>query len=79
MGWESLVNGALLAMAATQFQVLLTTDSGLRFQQNVAKLPIGVVALRAHSNRLADLLPLVPKVEAALLTIQPGQLVEIKE
>ena len=79
MGWDSLVNGALLAMASTQFEVFMTIDSGIRFQQNIAKLPIAVIALRARSNRLTDLLPLIPKLEAALSSIQPGQFIEVKE
>ena len=52
MKWTSLGNGALLEQAATAFDVLLTADQNIEFQQNLATLPIAVVVLVADSNRL---------------------------
>lgn len=67
MGWDETVNGALLKLAEQQFDVLVTTDENLAFQQNVTKFEIAVVVLRARSARLRHLRELVP----ALLTILP--------
>ena len=65
-GWASLGNGALLRQAATTFDVVLTADQNIEFQQNLATLPLAVVVLVAESNRLEALEPLVPEVLDAL-------------
>ena len=73
MGWAGKKNGELLAlMASAAFEVLLTVDQNLRYQQNLAGAAVAVVVMVAPSNRLADLIPLVPKVESALVGIQSG-------
>jgi hypothetical protein len=78
MGWEELRNGQLLATAAAHhFQVLISTDKGLRHEQDLRALPLSVVVMRAKSNRLVDLLPLVPHVHSVLPTLEVVQLVEI--
>lgn len=59
MGWTGIKNGELLALAAADFEVFVTVDRNLSFQQNIANLPLAVVVLRAQSNRLSDLRPLV--------------------
>ena len=74
IGWAGVQNGALLAAAETRFDVLLTMDSNMLYQQNFANLRIAVIALKARSNRLADTRPLMPKVLAALGHLQPGTL-----
>jgi len=78
MGWEGLKNGKLLAAAGASFEVLLTVDQNIKAEQNLSALPISVIVLIANSNRLRDLLPLVPSVETVLTTIRPGQLIEIR-
>ena len=65
-GWASLGYGALLREAATTFDVVLTADQNIEFQQNLATLPLAVVVLVAESNRLEALEPLVPEVLDAL-------------
>jgi hypothetical protein len=50
MGWDEEWGTALLQLAAESFDVLLTTDRNLAFQQNTATLPLGVIVLRAPSN-----------------------------
>ena len=59
IGWAGLKNGALLARAEQQYDVLITMDAGIRHQQNISNFNIAVVTLQAPSNRLADTL-LVP-------------------
>ncbi len=76
-GWSGLKNGALLREASQEFQVLLTGDRNLEFQQNLATLPIAVIVMVAINNRIETLRPLIPDVLEALRTIQPGQLVRI--
>jgi len=77
MKWTSLSNGALLKQAATAFDVLLTADQNIEFQQNLSTLPLAIVVLVAESNRLESLEPLVPAVLQALATISPKTLVRV--
>jgi predicted nuclease of predicted toxin-antitoxin system len=73
MGWTEIVNGALLALAEQQFDVLVTTDKNLSFQQNVARFKIGVVVLRARSARLRHLRELVPALLGVLPDVKSGE------
>jgi hypothetical protein len=77
MKWTSLSNGALLKQAATAFDVLLTADQNIEFQQNLSTLPLAIVVLVAESNRLESLEPLVPAVLQALAAISPKTLVRV--
>ena len=72
MGWATIKNGELLALAAEQFDVFVTVDRNLTFQQKLASLSIAVIVLQAKTNRLADLRPLVPKLLGAIEFAQPG-------
>lgn len=74
VGWAGLQNGELLRRAPGQFDVFVTMDQNIPFQQNVPALRVGVVLIRAPSNRMADLRPLVPALLGALDGIQPGEL-----
>ncbi|MGH9806996.1 MAG: DUF5615 family PIN-like protein [Terriglobia bacterium] len=73
LGWAGIQNGELLRRAASHCDVFVTVDRNLAFQQRVDALPFAVVVLRARSNRLADLRPLVPLLLISLSTLQPGQ------
>ncbi len=78
MGWAGKKNGELLAlMAGAGFEVLLTVDQNLRYQQNLAASGVAVVVLVATSNHLKQLVPLVSSALVALGSIQPGDVVEI--
>ena len=77
MGWSGLSNGALLEKAAEKFDVFLTGDLNLTFQQNLTRFSIAVIVLEAASNRLIDTSNLMPQVLKALGTVQPGQVVRI--
>jgi hypothetical protein len=72
MGWATVKNGELLALASEYFDVFVTVDRNLSFQQNFGTLSIAVVVLRARSNRLAALKPLVPRLLAAIESAKPG-------
>lgn len=78
MGWSGKKNGELLPLITSHaFDLFLTTDQNLRYQQNLRAAGIAVVVLVAPTNRLADLAPLMPQVRATLPTMHPGDLVEI--
>jgi predicted nuclease of predicted toxin-antitoxin system len=77
VGLASKKNGELLSLAEGQWDVLLTNDRNIKHQQNLTGRTISILVLRAKSNRLEDLLPLVPESLRALQSIQPGQIVEI--
>ena len=68
MGWASKSNGELLALAAADFDVFLTSDRNLSHQQNLSAFDIAVVVLVAASNRIDDLRPLVPRILEVLPT-----------
>ncbi|MFL4969607.1 MAG: DUF5615 family PIN-like protein [Xanthobacteraceae bacterium] len=74
MGWTAIENGALLTLAAQHFDIFITVDRNLSFQQNLDTLPIAVVVLRAKTNRIADLRPLVPNLLAAIESAVTGDL-----
>jgi hypothetical protein len=73
MGWAGVKNGQLLALAETDFDVFITVDRNLSFQQNLPYFDIAIIVLQAQSNRLIDMKPLVPKVLATLATAVKGQ------
>lgn len=78
LGWAGLTNGRLLEKAQEKFDVFLTGDRNLRFQQNLTRFDIAVIVLEASSTRLIDTLPLMPEVLTAFETIQAGQVIRIR-
>jgi len=76
-GWSGIKNGALLALAAGKYDAFIAIDRLLTVQQSVPA-NLAVITLQASSNRLANLLPIVPQLQAALETIQPGQVLRLK-
>jgi predicted nuclease of predicted toxin-antitoxin system len=74
LGWEGVKNGELLRRAAGHFDVLVTMDRNLEFQQPLARQPFGVVLVKAASNRMVHLRPVVPAILAALHSLRPGEL-----
>jgi predicted nuclease of predicted toxin-antitoxin system len=77
-GLAGRANGELLTLAERSgWQILITMDRGMPYQQNLAGRAISLAVIRAPSNRLPDLLPHVPKILAALPTLQPGKVMQI--
>ena len=74
-GWSGKKNGELLADADPLFDVLLTLDKNLPYQQNLTTKRIAVLIVRARSNRIQDLIPVIPECLEALGRIQPRQVV----
>jgi hypothetical protein len=72
MGWTTIKNGELLVLAAREFDVFVTVDANLSFQQHLSNHAIAVVVLRGRTNRLADLRPLAPALLQAIDAAAPG-------
>lgn len=77
MGWESIRNGELLKLAEANFDVLITSDRNMSFQQKITGRNLAVVVMVAHSNGLKHLELLVPAIKEALKNIQPGMVVHV--
>jgi hypothetical protein len=77
MGWTALKNGELLRRAVEQFDVFVTADQNLQYQQNLQVLPIAVAVLVAKSNRMQSLKPLVPQLLLAIASLEPRTLVRV--
>jgi predicted nuclease of predicted toxin-antitoxin system len=77
MGWSSTENGKLLDLAESGFDVLLTADQSLPYQQDLRDRQVAVIVLAAPDNQLETLKPLVPDVLQAIETIESGQWTQI--
>jgi hypothetical protein len=78
MGWASLSNGELLSVAEVEFDVFITSDKNLSFQQSIPSSSIQVVLLKARTNTYEDLLPLVEKLQSVINAHEPGKFIEIE-
>jgi len=77
-GWSAIKNGELLHRAAAAgFDVFLTPDRNLEYQQNLSRVRLGIVVLRARTNRIEELLPLVPRLLELLPTARPGTVTHV--
>jgi hypothetical protein len=78
MGWSGKRNGELLKLMDDDgFAVFLTSDQNISYQQNLKNVDVAIVVLVAATNKLDDLLPLMPSVRSALATIKPGDYLEV--
>lgn len=76
-GWAGKTNGELLSFAEPLFDVLLTLDKNIPYQQDLKLGRIAILIVRARSNRIQDLLPVIPNCLATLERIGPGQVVRV--
>lgn len=74
LGWQGVTNGELLRRARERYDAFITMDRNLEYQQNLTAAGLGIVLVRARSNRMQDLRPLVPRILEALNGITPGEL-----
>lgn len=72
LGWAGVKNGELLARASGAFDAFVTVDVNLPFQTSIANFRMAVFVLRGRTGRLADLLPLIPLLLAAMPSAAPG-------
>jgi hypothetical protein len=78
MGWSGIKNGPLLQRAAQEFNVFLTVDQGIEYQQNPVGLAVAIVVMVARSNDVDDLRPLMPRVRETLNSASRGTVVKVK-
>ena len=76
-GLDGKTNGELLAIAEFRFDVLITIDRNMRYQQNLAGRNIAILVLCGRSNDISDIAPLVPHALAALGALKSGQVIEV--
>lgn len=76
-GFKGLKNGDLLEAASSQFDVLVTVDQNLRFQQNLKNLSIAILILKARRSSFPFLKPLIPKALGSLETLEEGDIIVI--
>ena len=74
---NGLLNGVLLKAINDDFDVFITIDQNLVFQQNLQSVKIAVIILCARTNRFDDIQSLIPAILIALKKIKPGQVVRI--
>jgi len=76
LGWRGIKNGVLLDLMAGSFEVIITTDKNLRFQQNLPKRRLAAIIL--PSNRMRIVKPLMPEIASAIETVRDGETIELK-
>src|SRR6266496_276311 len=72
-GWAGKKNGVLLELMISEFDVFITVDQNMQYQQPLEDLPIAFIVLVAHNNKLETLQPLMTQVLSLLDTIKLGQ------
>ncbi len=75
MGWAGVKNGALLKKVEPLFDVFITTDKNLRYQQNLSASKLAFIVL--PTNQVPVVAKLIPEIETVLATIQAGEFIEI--
>ncbi len=77
LGWQGIKNGELLQRTQETFEVLVTMDQNLEFQQTISSLDLFVVVALAPSNRIVDLRPILPAILQAIETGRSGELIRV--
>ncbi len=75
LGWTGITNGAVLRRAEDRFEVLVTTDKNLCYQQNLSGRRLAVIQL--PTNQVPVIALLAPVLQEVLATIKPGEFIEI--
>lgn len=76
-GWSGKKNGELLSLMSAEFDIFITIDQNMQYQQNLEGVAISIIVMVAPSNRLEALLPLVTKVRAAIVSAKSGEIIRI--
>lgn len=78
-GWASFKNGQLIALAAREFEVFVTIDQRLRYQQNVEKLPIGIVVIDTRDTRFPSIRAHVEELREAIVRVRAGEVLLVSD
>lgn len=73
LNWEELKNGALLEKAQARFDVMLSTDSNIEYQQQLTNYSIALIVLRSVTGQVIELAELMPDCLKALEVVKPGE------
>lgn len=77
-GLKGLKNGSLLREASKEFDVLVTVDKNIEYQQDISNIPVAILILAARTNRYESLSPLIPNALRALETVKKGEIIKIE-
>jgi hypothetical protein len=77
MGWGGITNGKLLALTHGLFDVFVTLDKNLEYQQNLRLLALGIVVVDVPDNKIASYRPIFPELFHAATLIAPGQVTRV--
>ena len=77
MGWGGITNGKLMTLAQQSFDVFLTVDRNLEYQQNLAKLMLGLVVVTVPDNNIRYFKPIFPELLTAAESVRAGQVLHI--
>lgn len=77
MGWKGWPDGSYLPLADGEFDAVLTCDQSIPNQQNLSRMSLRIIVLHGHSNRIQDILPLLPEAMEAVDDLSRGQVVRI--
>src|SRR5579863_7973102 len=77
MGWGGIANGKLMALAQQSFNVFVTVDQNLEYQQNLAKLTVGLVAVVVPDNNIRYFRPIFPELLRAVESVRAGQVIRV--
>src|SRR5690554_6201401 len=79
LGWAGAKNGALLRAAReADYEVLVTVDRNMEYQQNIPASGLALIVIRARSTRVLDLLPAVPSLLDALPAVVAGTVTHVR-
>ncbi len=76
-GWSGLRNGELLRRASGQFDILVTGDQSLEYQQNLSTVPIAIIIVMAQNDRVETFLALADRILAAIASARRGTVTRI--
>ena len=74
-GWAGIKNGHLLKLAEQEFDVFITVDRNLTFQQDIQKINLSIIVIADHGTRAKDLLPIIPELLATLKFAKKGEII----
>lgn len=77
-GFKGMTNGELLRAASGNYDVLITVDRSLPFQQNIRSFKIAVVVLIARGITYDEIRPLIPQALRTFESIRPGEVIQIE-
>ena len=79
LGWSGVKNGELLRRTSGSFDVLVTGDQSIEFQQNLERTTFGLVVVAARNNRVETFIALAPRIALAIENVKPGQIIRVAD